>query len=111
MFYLWENCRVVPNNDVFIQWNGRGDRDLGSEVINEMISLPRRTIVSGDRWKLNLCEGDNTELFDLTSDPHEITNLFDDPQQMERVRSMSGRLKAWQQKTGDIEPLPMIWTL
>ena len=100
--------KTLENNDVFIQWNGRGDRDLGSEVINEMISLPRRTIVSGDRWKLNLCEGDNTELFDLTSDPHEITNLFDDPQQMERVRSMSGRLKAWQQKTGDIEPLPMI---
>ena len=91
-----------------MQWNGRGDRDLGTPTINEMIALPRRTIVSGDRWKLNLCEGDDGELFDLTADPHELTNLFSDPAQSERVRAMAARLRAWQEETTDTASLPVV---
>ena len=97
---------TLDDNDVFVQWNGRGDRDLGTPTINEMIALPRRTIVSGDRWKLNLCDGDDGELFNLNDDPHELTNLFNDPAQSERVRSMTARLRAWQKQTGDTAPLP-----
>ncbi|MBT4074684.1 MAG: sulfatase-like hydrolase/transferase [Chloroflexi bacterium] len=100
--------KTLADNDVFVQWNGRGDRDLGTLTINDMIALPRRTIVSGDRWKLNLCEGDDGELFDLTADPHELTNLFNDPAQGGRVRSMGARIRAWQEDTGDTEPLPVI---
>ena len=99
---------TLADNDVFVQWNGKGDRDLGTPTINEMIALPRRTIVSGDRWKLNLCHGDDGELFDLTSDPHELTNLFGDVAHIERVRSMAARLRAWQQETGDTAPLPAV---
>ena len=99
---------TLDDNDVFVQWNGRGDRDLGTPTINEMIALPRRTIVSGDRWKLNLCDGDDGELFNLNADPHELTNLFNDPAQSERVRSMAARLRAWQKQTGDTAPLPAV---
>ena len=99
---------TLKNNDVFVQWNGKGDRDLGAPTINEMIALPRRTIVSGDRWKLNLCDGDDGELFDLTTDPHELTNLFTDLGQNERISSMAARLRLWQEETGDIAPLPVV---
>ena len=99
---------TLDDNDVFVQWNGLGDRDLGTPTINEMIALPRRTIISGDRWKLNLCEGDNGELFDLNIDPHELTNLFEKPVQSARVRTMAARLRAWQKETGDTAPLPAV---
>jgi aminopeptidase-like protein len=100
--------KTLENNDVFVQWNGKGDRDLGTPTINEMIALPRRTIVSSDRWKLNLCDGDDGELFDLTTDPHELTNLFGEPAQLERIQSMATRLRAWQEKTGDTARLPAV---
>ena len=70
---------TLDDNDVFIEWNGISpdtrDRFLGSDAINRMLAMPYRSVVS-DRWKLNLCAGDQGELFDLRSDPHEQTNLF-----------------------------------
>ena len=98
----------LENNDVVVEWNGQGDRDLGTDVINEMIAIPRRALISGDRWKLAICEGDNGELFDLNSDPHELTNLFDDPAHQDRVKEMAGRLRAWQERTGDTAPLQAV---
>ena len=91
---------TLESNDVFIEWNGQGDRDLGNDVINEMIAIPRRAIVSPDRWKLVLCEGDDGELFDLNSDPHELTNLFRSPEQQARISDLTERLRAWQARTG-----------
>ena len=39
----------LSDNDVFIQWNGMGDRNLGSPEINRMVSMPWRGVVTGDR--------------------------------------------------------------
>ncbi len=61
----------------------------------------RRTIIAADGWKLNLSDADRGELYDLNSDPHEQHNLFDGPQQSERVRDLTGRIHAWQQATGE----------
>ena len=101
--------RTLEDNDVFIQWNGfsaeLGDRFLGSAAINRMLALPWRSVVSG-RWKLNLCAGDQCELYDLESDPHEMTNLFNEPSQRDRVRDLAARIRAWQVTTGDTAPLP-----
>ncbi len=97
-------------NDVFIQWNGTSaeipDRFLGSAEINRMLALPWRSVVTPDRWKLNLCAGDQCELYDLDNDPHETNNLFDDPSQRDRVRDMAARIRIWQHQTGDTAPLP-----
>ena len=97
--------------DVFIEWNGISreleDRDLGSPAINRMMVLPWRSVVS-DRWKLNLCAGDQCELFDLRSDPYETTNLFDEPRQRDRVRDLAARIHLWQHQTGDDAPLPAV---
>ena len=100
----------LSDNDVFVQWNGTSeeiiDRFLGSAEINRMLALPWRSVITPDRWKLNLCAGDRCELYDLNSDPHEMNNLFDDPAQADRVRDMAARIRIWQQRTGDTAPLP-----
>ena len=100
----------LSDNDVFISWNGYDndvpDRFLGDHRINRMLRLPWRTVVTPDRWKLALCAGDQCELYDLNSDPYEQNNLFDDPDQQDRVRDMAARIRVWQVQTGDTAPLP-----
>jgi arylsulfatase A-like enzyme len=45
-----------------------------------------RCRVTADGWKLNLYRGDQPELYDLRSDPGELTNRAADPAQRDRVR-------------------------
>ena len=98
----------LDDSEVFVQWNGMGDRNLGSPAINRMVSVPWRGVVTGDRWKLNLSPGDQCELYDLNSDPAELENLFDRPEHRDRVREMAARFRIWQQETGDTMPLPTV---
>ena len=98
----------LGDSDVVVQWNGGPDRHLGSEQINRMTRLPWRTVVTADRWKLNLSAGDQCELYDLTSDPHELNNLFDDTEHRDRVRDLAARLRLWQQDHDDHVPLPSV---
>ena len=99
---------TLDDNDVFLQWNGMGDRNLGSPLINRMVSLPWRSVITADRWKLNLCAGDQCELYDLNTDPFELNNLFDDPSQRDRIREMAARVRIWQNETGDHAPIPTV---
>ena len=96
------------DNAAFIEWNGIGDRNLGNPQINLLATLPWRSVVTGDRWKLNLCAGDQSELFDLNSDPNELTNLFSDPAHQDRIRMMAAKIRLWQHETGDDAPLPAV---
>ena len=57
--------------------------------------------VSAEGWKLNLSPGDQCELYNLNTDPHEQTNLYDDPAQKNRIQDLSSRIKAWQERTWD----------
>ena len=99
---------TLDDNDVFLQWNGMGDRNLGSPLINRMVSLPWRSVITADRWKLNLCAGDQCELYDLNTDPFELNNLFDEPAQRDRIREMAARIRIWQDQTGDHAPIPTV---
>ena len=96
----------LDDNEVFLQWNGVGDRNLGTPEINRMVAVPWRSVVTGDRWKLNLSPSDQCELYDLNRDPHEMHNLFDDPAHRDRVHAMSTRIRAWLHRLGDTTPLP-----
>lgn len=105
-----EGTSDLSQNDVFIEWNGYHpdvpDRFLGDPRINRMMALPWRTVVTPDRWKLSLCVGDQPELYDLNEDPYELTNLYTDPDQVDRIRDMAARIRKWQMDTSDTAPLP-----
>jgi len=98
----------LGDNDVFLQWNGMGDRNLGTPEINRMVSVPWRTIVGSDRWKLNLSPGDQCELYDLNTDPYELTNLYDDARYKDRIRDMAAKIRIWQDTINDRIPLPSV---
>ncbi len=98
----------LGGNDVFVEWNGIGDRNLGSEAINRMVAMPWRSVISPDRYKLNLSPGDQCELYNLEDDPHEQHNLFDEPVHRDRVRDMAARIRVWQAETGDDMILPSV---
>ena len=66
-----------------------------------MAKLEWRSVVTSERWKLNLCNGDQCELYNLNDDPLELTNLFDDPAHRDRVRDLAVRIRDWQELVGD----------
>jgi len=73
--------------------------------------------VRDERWKLiRYPLVDKTQLFDLTNDPHEVTNLADRPDQAARVAALTAVLEKEQNHFGDTGPLkvpnpgPAEWT-
>lgn len=116
---------TLAENDVFIEWNGPDGRPArffgrGPAHLQEPLEAtvrqqaqewqpvqgPWRSVISADGWKLNLSTTDQCELHDLHADPHELQNLFDEPEQQGRIRELAGRLRAWQAQTGDHAALP-----
>ena len=62
--------------------------------------------VRDHRWKLiRYPKVDHTQLFDMEADPHETTNLADDPSQEGRVAELTGLMREWQARVGDSHPL------
>ena len=95
--------------DVFMQWHGGLPTvNLGDDTVNLMSQIEWRSVVSGDRWKLNLSRGDQCELFDLNSDPFEKVNLFDQEEHKDRIREMTARIRGWQIRTEDTLVLPSV---
>jgi len=97
---------TLDGNDVFMEHNGIGDRNLGTPAINMLNNMQWRSVVTADRWKLNLCATDQCELFDLNNDPFEETNLFNNDDQKDRIRQMAAKIRMWQYFTDDDAPLP-----
>ncbi len=96
----------LSGNEVFMEHNGIGDRNLGTPAINMLNNMQWRSIVTSDRWKLNLCSTDQCELFDLNSDPFEQDNLFNNAEHKDRIRLMAAKIRMWQRETEDQAPLP-----
>jgi arylsulfatase A-like enzyme len=73
--------------------------------------------IRGDRWKLiRYPLVDRTQLFDLRSDPHELTNLAEKPEHAAKVRAMTVLLQHEMTRYDDKSPLtvanpkPADWT-
>ena len=81
---------------------------FGNPMINLLNTRPWRSIVTEDRWKLNLCASDQCELFDLNNDPYEETNLFNDPKHIDRIRIMTAKILQWQKSVDDSAVIPTI---
>ena len=94
-----------------IEWSGADGhppRSLGEAEVNRSMAQPLRTVVSAQRWKLNLYTSGPGELYDLNADPHELDNLYDRPQHRDRVADLADRVRRWQERTGDRAPLPQL---
>jgi arylsulfatase A-like enzyme len=55
---------------------------------------PIRTIRTR-RWKLNVYDSGNRELYDLQSDPDERTDLSKDPRQQSTRTNLESQLNRW----------------
>jgi choline-sulfatase len=47
------------------------------------------------RFKFNHCEADPPQLFDLEADPHETSNLAEDPENADLVEHWLGKVRDW----------------
>jgi arylsulfatase A-like enzyme len=82
----------VAEDHVFIEWNvGKGTE----------LNVPVRTVVSPHGWKLSLFKGDKCQLFNLSKDPGETTNLFDSGRHQDVIERLTRRIREWQRKTND----------
>ena len=106
-----EGNDTLVGNDVFIEWNGSDGhhpRSIGEAEVNRSMAQPLRTVVTAERWKLNLYESGPGELYDLNIDPHEMENLYDRAEHQARVLDLAGRIARWQKRTGDQVSLPSL---
>jgi arylsulfatase A-like enzyme len=95
--------------DVFVQWNpGSGfsvppelQKKYGQEKMNQIANASIRTIVSADGWKLSLCDGDKSQLFNIKKDPYETMNLFYSGEYQDVIAKLSKRIQTWQESVGD----------
>ena len=49
-----------------------------NDEVNREMRTPWRSVITPDRWKLNLSTHDQCELYDLNNDPAELNNLYDE---------------------------------
>ena len=100
----------LSNNDVIVEWNGSHNSCVwppeAPEAAQRVEADPWRSIISHEGWKLNASATDQSELFDLNSDPYEMTNRFNDAEQQSRIVDLLDRIRTWQARVGDTVPLP-----
>ena len=75
-----------------------------SELVFGYKSVQRA--IREDRWKLIVYpQVEKTQLFDLQSDPEEVSNLADKPENADRVAELRSRLEKNLRAFGDTQPL------
>ncbi|ALG89426.1 MULTISPECIES: choline-sulfatase [Actibacterium] len=72
---------------------GRRDTPVAMEYAAEGSYAPLVSLRYG-RWKYNRCLLDPDQLFDLAADPHELTNLADDPAHQGTLHSLRAKSEA-----------------
>ena len=86
----WTSDAPAPRDAIFAEFYSH------FEDQNQFI----KTICT-DRWKLNLFLLDDSELYDLQADPHEMTNLVADPAHAAIRAALAQRIVDWVHETGD----------
>ena len=85
-------------------WEGK------QEAVRDSIFLPFLKIqraVRDDRWKLIAYPKiGHLQLFDLQTDPHEMTNLIARAENRDEVERLQKLMKRWQEKAGDTLDIP-----
>jgi N-sulfoglucosamine sulfohydrolase len=63
--------------------------------------LKRRDMSIGERPIETFLHRPKEELYDLTTDPHELKNVAEDPSKMKILNELRTRLYEWQKRTSD----------
>ena len=75
------------------------------------IRHPDAKMVRTSRWKLNYYPGNDGELYDLSTDPGETRNLYEDAGRQIVVREMKDRLLEWMITADETDQIAPKWWL
>ncbi len=93
----------LAGEDLAPLWQGTKDR-LRDSVFLPFSGLMRS--VRDERWKLIVYPPINhRELFDLRDDPDETHDLAGDPRYAGEIERLTARMRQWQERVGDKQPL------
>ena len=87
------------------------DFEFNAPVLKRWVALAREGKLTGPQAMMNLRFKPIEELYDSENDPHMITNVIDDPQYADVVKTMRKRLHDWMLETRDLGILDEAETL
>jgi arylsulfatase A-like enzyme len=92
----------------FLEWSPDKKRKVKTrtklanpEEIQLAESESTRAAISPDGWKLCLRDTDKNELYNLRADPREEHNLYDNNNQKDVIRRLTGEIHRWQESVRD----------
>ena len=97
----------VEEDHVVVEWNSPGNLAKGRNPRGRLFDPDAkpgnevRTVVAPDGWKLSVHTKDRNQLFNLSKDPGETTNVYGAPEHREVVKDLTARIVAWQERVGD----------
>ncbi len=101
------NEEAVPPENVFLEWAPnrtkvkKGTSLARRRLIKRAVEESTRAVVSFDGWKLCLRDKDLNELYNLSEDPLETRNLYENRQYAPVISRLSGEIHRWQESAND----------
>ncbi len=101
------NEEAVPPENVFLEWAPnrtkvkKGTSLARRRLIKRAVEESTRAVVSFDGWKLCLRNKDLNELYNLSEDPLETRNLYENRQYAPVISRLSGEIHRWQESAND----------
>jgi len=99
--------KTLKEDYVYIEWNAGNTLRQGRNPRGKLrkptpsTDINSRAVVSPDGYKLVLHDHDRNQLYNLTNDPAEITNLYNSPAHQDIVKKLTARIRRWQQQVHD----------
>jgi len=101
------NEEAVPPENVFLEWAPnrtkvkKGTSLARRRLIKRAVEESTRAVVSFDEWKLCLRDKDLNELYNLSEDPLETRNLYENRQYAPVISRLTGEIHRWQESAND----------
>jgi len=101
------NEEAVPPENVFLEWAPnrtkvkKGTSLARRRMIKRAVEESTRAVVSFDGWKLCLRDKDLNELYNLSEDPLETRNLYENRQYAPVISRLTGEIHRWQESAND----------